>query len=91
MKLFAPNILVVGDTIYGLDDAVGRPQPPALAAQYESEIMSLRQQIQNTRFGAQWLEIVGNNVEPIVIVPTTKSARSNAVSSHKPRTDATAS
>ena len=71
MKLFAPNILVVGDTIFGLDDATGKPHPPALAAKYESDIMGLRQTIQNQRFGAQWLEIVGNNPEPIVIVPTT--------------------
>ena len=71
MQLFAPNVLVVGDTIFDLDDATGRPNPPAAAAKYESEIMALRQKIQAQTFGARWLEIVGNNQEPIVIVPTT--------------------
>lgn len=71
MQLFAPNVLVVGDTIFDLNDATGRPNPKAAAQKYETDIMALRQKIQAQPFGARWLEIVGNNVEPIVIVPTT--------------------
>ena len=71
MKLFAPDIFVIGDTIYDLEDAVGRPNPPALAAKCEADVMGMRQKIQDTKSGAQGLEIVGNNVEPIVIVLTT--------------------
>jgi hypothetical protein len=33
--------------------------------------MSLGQKIRRQPFGARWLEIVGNNREPVVIVPTT--------------------
>ncbi len=69
MQFFAPNVLVVGDTIFESDDPTGKPNPPAAAARYEAEVMSLRQKITSRSFGAQWLDIVGNNPEPIVIVP----------------------
>ena len=71
MQFFAPNVLVVGDTIFESDDPTGKPNPPAAAALYESEVMALQQKIQSLRFGAQWLDIVGNNAQPIVIVPAT--------------------
>jgi hypothetical protein len=71
MQLFAPNVLVVGDRIYELDDAVGKPQSQALAGKYETEVIALRARILAQPFGARWFDIVGNNKEPIVIVPTT--------------------
>jgi hypothetical protein len=78
MQLFGPNVLVVGDTLFaGTDDPVGKPNAPSAAAQYEREIIQMRDQIGTTPFGAAWLEIVANNREPITIVPS--SDTSNAV------------
>lgn len=71
MQMFAPNVMVVGDRIYEIDDATGRPNPAAAAARYEAEVMAMRGKIAAQPFGARWLEATGNNVEPIVIVPTT--------------------
>ena len=71
MQMFAPNVMVVGDTIFDLQDATGRPNPPAAAARYEAEVMAMRGKIKAQPFGARWLDITGNNAEPIVIVPTT--------------------
>ena len=70
MKMFAPNVLVVGDTIFDINDPTGKPNSPKAAAEYEAEIMELRRKIVGQPFGASWLEIVGNNAQPIVIVPT---------------------
>jgi hypothetical protein len=70
MKLFAPNVLVVGDTIFqDAGDPSGRPNPAPAAERYEAEIMALHDKITASQFGANWLDIVGNNVEPITIVP----------------------
>lgn len=70
MKVFGPNVFVVGDTIFqNADDADGRPNPPAASDRYEAAVMALHNQIEASPFGADWLEIVSNNVEPIVIVP----------------------
>ncbi len=71
MQMFAPNVLVVGDRIYDLDDGAGKPNAPAAAARYEAEVIALRAKIQAQPFGARWYDIIGNNKEPIVIVPTT--------------------
>ena len=71
MQMFAPNVMVVGDTIFDLQDATGRPNPLAAAARYEAEVMAMRGKIKAQPFGARWLDITGNNAEPIVIVPTT--------------------
>lgn len=71
MQFFAPNVLVIGDTIYDEDDATGKANPPAAATKYEADIMGLRQKIVAHPFGVQWLDIIGNNQQPIVIVPTT--------------------
>lgn len=84
MQLFAPNVLVVGDTIFDLNDPTGRPNSAAAAAQYESELMGLRQSIQARPFGQRWLQAVGNNSQPIVIVPTT--ATTDAVAQTFPNT-----
>lgn len=70
MKMFAPNVFVVGDTIFkDAKDADGSPNPPVLSERYEAEVMALHDKIEASPFGAAWLEIVGNNIEPIVIVP----------------------
>lgn len=71
MQFFAPNVLVIGDTIYDEDDATGKPNPAPAAAKYEQDVMGLRQKIAGQPFGLRWLDIVGNNQQPIVIVPTT--------------------
>lgn len=73
MQMFAPNVMVSGAEIFGIDDAKGNPNPPAQALKYENEIMTLRSQIKAQPFGAAWLEIVGNNPQPIMIVPTTST------------------
>lgn len=73
MQIFAPNIFVIGDEIFELDSPQGKPNPAAAARQYESEIMALRAKIKTQPFGARWLEIVGNNVEPISIVPASST------------------
>lgn len=78
MQFAAPNILVIGDTIYEMDAATGKPNPPAAAAKYESEIMNLIRKIKDLKFGAMWLDIVGNSPEPIVIVPTTTTNNAEA-------------
>ncbi len=71
MQIFAPNVLVIGDEIFGENDVTGRPNPPAAAQKYEAEIMGLRQKITAVPFGRRWLDIVGNNPEPVIIVPCT--------------------
>jgi hypothetical protein len=77
MKMFAPNVMVVGDRIFEIDDGTGKPNPPAAAARYENEVMAMGRKIAATPFGARWLDIAGNNAEPIIIVPT--SATNEAV------------
>ncbi|MBM4074084.1 MAG: hypothetical protein FJ267_00385 [Planctomycetes bacterium] len=73
MKMFAPNVLVIGDTIYDIGKPGGRPNPAPAATKYETEVMTLRQQIVEFPFGQAWLNIVGNNPQPIIIVPTTET------------------
>jgi hypothetical protein len=77
MQMFAPNVMVIGDTLYsGAGDAVGKPNPPQAARQYETEIMNLRTEILSRPFGAKWLEIIGNNKEPITLVPSEETTNS---------------
>jgi len=71
MKIVAPNMFVIGDEIFDLEAPVGRPNPPMAAARYEAAVEGLFQKIKAQPFGAAWLEIVGNNREPIIIVPST--------------------
>lgn len=68
MQLFAPNVLVVGDTIFDLNDATGKPNPKAAAQKYETDIMALRQKIQAQPFGARWLEIMSGGVSGEVLL-----------------------
>jgi hypothetical protein len=75
--MFAPNVMVVGDRIFEIDDGTGKPNPPAAAARYEREVIAMRNKIAAQPFGARWLDIAGNNAEPIIIVPT--SATNEAV------------
>jgi hypothetical protein len=75
MKIFAPNVLVIGDTIFaGERDAVGKPNAKRAAALYEDQVLKLLSPITSTPFGNEWLEIVGNNKEPVVIVPSTDTS-----------------
>ena len=78
MRMFAPNALVVGDEVFTIDAANGTPNSPAAAEAYEQAIMEMRTQILGTPFGKQWLEITGNNKEPIVIVPTNETGEAVA-------------
>jgi len=71
MQMFAPNVMVIGDSIYEINEVAGKPNPPAAAKRYELEVMAMREKIKGQPFGARWLDIIGNNAEPIVIVPTT--------------------
>lgn len=59
MQLFAPNIIVDGSHI------------PNKGAQerYESSVIRVRDKIGQAPFGKDFLELVGNNREPIVIAP----------------------
>ena len=82
MKLLAPNLLVIGNEIFDLEAPFGRPNPPALAAKYEADVEALFTKIKVQPFGAAWLDIVGNNREPIVIVPST--ATDNAAAQTMP-------
>jgi len=82
MKIVAPNILVIGNEIFDLEAPVGRPNLPAAAAKYEAEVETLFRKIKAQPFGAAWLEIVGNNREPIIIVPST--ATDNAAAQTMP-------
>jgi hypothetical protein len=75
--MFAANVMVVGDRIFEIDDGTGKPNPPAAAARYEREVIAMRNKLAAQPFGTRWLEIAGNNAEPIVIVPT--SATNEAV------------
>jgi hypothetical protein len=85
MKIFAPKVFVIGDTIYAGDqDVAGKRNPPQAAQKYETDLLNLRDQIVATPFGTRWLEIVGNNKEPIVIVPSTDT--NNAVTQTFPNT-----
>lgn len=59
MQFFAPNIVVDGSHI------------PNKAAQerYEASVLRVRDTIEQAPFGKEFLELVGNNREPIVIAP----------------------
>ena len=82
MKIVTPNILVIGNEIFDIGAPVGKPNPPAAAAKYEADVEALFQKIKSRPFGVEWLEIVGNNPEPIIIVPST--ATDNAAAETMP-------
>src|SRR5436190_2418890 len=71
MKILAPNVFVIGNEIFEMEAPTGKPNSPAAAAKYETDVEMLFLKIKAQAFGAAWLEVVGNNREPIVIVPST--------------------
>jgi len=86
MKLFAPNVIVMGDKLFSISRAQSRASTPAEAERFETAIMAIRDKITATAFGRKFLDIIGNNKQPIAIVPAVET--DNALTQANSGTDA---
>src|SRR5262245_47713587 len=81
MKLFAPNIIVMGNKTFAVSRGLSRDSSPVEAERFEKAVMALRDKITATTFGQKFLDLIGNNKEPIAIVPAIETNNAVTLSS----------